>query len=48
MKENSTLQQVPYIDDKVMWKHLKEYKMDKHEHAESHEHQPIGGDTCYD
>ncbi|CAM3906840.1 hypothetical protein BAAL111456_04320 [Bacillus albus] len=48
MKENSTILQVLYIDDKVKWKHLKEYEMDKHEHTESHEHQPLCGDTRYD
>ncbi|PFV81277.1 hypothetical protein COL05_14005 [Bacillus sp. AFS059628] len=42
MKENSTILQVLYIDDKVKWKHLKEYEMDKHEHR------PLCGDTCYD
>ncbi|PFL59831.1 hypothetical protein COJ27_23160 [Bacillus cereus] len=42
MKENSTVLQVPYINDKIMWKHLKEYEMDKHEH------QSLGGDTFYD
>ncbi|WP_255293739.1 hypothetical protein [Bacillus wiedmannii] len=45
MKENATILQVLYIDDKVKWKHLKEYEMDKHEHTESHEHQPLCGDT---
>ena len=48
MKENSNVLQVLYIDNEVMLKHLKEYEIDKHEHTESHEHQPIGGDTCYD
>ncbi|CUB13324.1 hypothetical protein BN2127_JRS1_04845 [Bacillus cereus] len=42
------LLQVLYIDDKVKWKPLKEYEMDKYEHTESHEHQPLCGDTCYD
>lgn len=37
MKENATILQVLYIDDKVKWKHLKEYEMDKHEHTESHD-----------
>ncbi|RBN52506.1 hypothetical protein DSD18_32675 [Bacillus thuringiensis] len=32
MKENATLLQVLYIDDKVMWTQLKGYEMDKHEH----------------
>ena len=48
MKENFTELQVPYIDDKVMWKHLKEYEVEKHEHPESHENQPSDGDTCDD
>lgn len=48
MKENFTVLQVPYIDDKVMWEHLKEYEVEKHEHPESHEDQPSDGDTCDD
>lgn len=48
MKENFTVLQVPYIDDKVMWEHLKEYEVEKHEHPESHENQPSDGDTCDD
>ncbi len=28
MKENFTVLQVPYIDDKVMWEHLKEYEVE--------------------
>ncbi|WP_237981740.1 FtsK/SpoIIIE domain-containing protein [Bacillus thuringiensis] len=47
-KENFTVLQVPYIDDKVMWEHLKEYEVEKHEHPESHENQPSDGDTCDD
>ncbi|MBC6975944.1 cell division protein FtsK [Bacillus sp. Xin] len=48
MKENFTELQVPYIDDKVMWEHLKEYEVEKHEHPESHENQPSDDDTCDD
>ncbi len=48
MKENFTVLQVPYIDDKVMWEHLKEYEVEKHEHPESHEDQPSDDDTCDD
>ncbi|MGG3446518.1 FtsK/SpoIIIE domain-containing protein [Bacillus nitratireducens] len=48
MKENFTELQVPYINDEVMWKHLKEYEVEKHEHTESHENQPSNGDTCDD
>ncbi|AYF06356.1 cell division protein FtsK [Bacillus mobilis] len=48
MKENFTVLQVPYIDDKVMWEHLKEYEVEKHEHPEPHENQPSDGDTCDD
>ena len=40
--------QVPYISDEMMWKHLKEYEVEKHEHPESHENQPSDGDTCDD
>ncbi len=40
MKENFTVLQVPHIDDKVMWEHLKEYEVEKHEYPESHENQP--------
>ncbi|EOO70020.1 hypothetical protein IIC_04822 [Bacillus cereus VD021] len=48
MKENFTELQVSYIDDNVMWKHLKEYEVEEHEHPESHENQPSDGDTCDD
>ncbi|MED1094002.1 FtsK/SpoIIIE domain-containing protein [Bacillus paramycoides] len=48
MKGNFTELQVPYIDDEVMWKHLKEYEVEKHEHPESYENQPSDGDTCDD
>ncbi|MGE1032756.1 FtsK/SpoIIIE domain-containing protein [Bacillus sp. GKis3/1] len=48
MKGNFTVLQVPYIDDKVMWEHLKEYEVEKHEHPEPHENQPSDGDTCDD
>ncbi|PFO65428.1 cell division protein FtsK [Bacillus cereus] len=40
--------QVPYISDEMMWKHLKEYEVEKHEHTEPHENQPSDGDTCDD
>ncbi|WP_270607151.1 FtsK/SpoIIIE domain-containing protein [Bacillus mobilis] len=40
--------QVPYISDEMMWKHLKEYEVEKHEHPESYENQPSDGDTCDD
>ncbi|MGS0471606.1 FtsK/SpoIIIE domain-containing protein [Bacillus pretiosus] len=40
--------QVPYISDEMMWEHLKEYEVEKHEHPESHEDQPSDGDTCDD
>lgn len=40
--------QVPYISDEMMWKHLKEYEVEKHEHPEPHENQPSNGDTCDD
>ncbi|MDR0167411.1 hypothetical protein [Bacillus paranthracis] len=48
MKESFTVLQVPYIDDIVMWKHLKEYEVEKHEHPEPYENQPSDGDTCDD
>ncbi|PEE37694.1 hypothetical protein COL91_27175 [Bacillus pseudomycoides] len=48
MKENFTELQVPYIDDKVMWEHLKEYEVEKHEHPESYENQPSDDDICDD
>lgn len=35
MKENFTVLQVPYIDDKVMWEHLKEYEVEK-QNIQSH------------
>lgn len=40
--------QTPYISDEIMWKHLKEYEVEKHEHPESHENQPSDDDTCDD
>ncbi|PEM55328.1 FtsK/SpoIIIE domain-containing protein [Bacillus wiedmannii] len=40
--------QVPYISDEMMWKHLKEYEVEKHEHPEPHENQSSDGDTCDD
>ncbi|TCW53665.1 S-DNA-T family DNA segregation ATPase FtsK/SpoIIIE [Bacillus thuringiensis] len=40
--------QVPYISDEMMWEHLKEYEVEKHEHPESHEDQSSDGDTCDD
>ncbi|MGZ7149313.1 FtsK/SpoIIIE domain-containing protein [Bacillus sp. BC08] len=40
--------QVPYISDEMMWEHLKEYEVEKHEHPESHKNQPSDGDTCDD
>ncbi|MED2040479.1 FtsK/SpoIIIE domain-containing protein [Bacillus wiedmannii] len=40
--------QVPYISDEMMWEHLKEYEVEKHEHPGSHEDQPSDGDTCDD
>ncbi|MFV8517140.1 FtsK/SpoIIIE domain-containing protein [Bacillus sp. SBS7] len=48
MKENFTVLQVPYIDDKVLWEHLKGYEVEKHEHPEPHKNQPSDGDTCDD
>lgn len=48
MKERFTVLQVPYIDDVVMWKHLKEYEVEKYEHPEPYENQPSDGDTCDD
>lgn len=48
MKEDFTELQVPYIDDKIMWEHLKEYEVEKHEHPESYENQPSDDDTCDD
>lgn len=48
MKEDFAEIEVLYIDDKVMWEHLKEYEVKKHEHPESHENQPSDGDTCDD
>ncbi len=48
MKGNFTELQVPYIDDKVMWEHLKEYEVEKHEHPESYENQPSDDDTYDD
>ncbi|MRS26121.1 FtsK/SpoIIIE domain-containing protein [Bacillus sp. RIT694] len=40
--------QVPYISDEMMWKHLKEYEVEKYEHPEPLENQSSDGDTCDD
>ncbi|MEC0900959.1 MULTISPECIES: FtsK/SpoIIIE domain-containing protein [Bacillus] len=40
--------QVPYISDEMMWKQLKEYEVEKHEHPKPHENPPSDGDTCDD
>lgn len=48
MKEDLTEVQVPYINDEVLWEHLRQYEVIKDEHPESHENQPSDGDTCDD
>ncbi|MBJ8027774.1 FtsK/SpoIIIE domain-containing protein [Bacillus cereus group sp. N21] len=40
--------QVPYISDKVMWNHLKQYEVEKHEDANTYANQSSDGDTCDD
>lgn len=40
--------QVPYISNEIMWKHLKQYEVKKHEDANTHENQSSNGDTCDD
>ncbi|MGG0263097.1 FtsK/SpoIIIE domain-containing protein [Bacillus mycoides] len=40
--------QVPYISNEIMWNHLKQYEVEKHEDANTHENQPSNGDTCDD
>ncbi|EJR08790.1 hypothetical protein II5_01072 [Bacillus cereus MSX-A1] len=40
--------QVPYISNEIMWNHLKQYEVEKHEDTNTHENQPTNGDTCDD
>lgn len=40
--------QVPYISNETMWDHLKQYEVEKHEDANTHENQPSNVDTCDD
>lgn len=48
MKENLTEIQVPYIDDKVMWEHLKQYEVKKDEHPDSYQNKPSDDDSDLD
>lgn len=40
--------QVPYISNEIMWNHLKQYEVEKHEDTNTPENQPSNGDTCDD
>ncbi|MGY2609462.1 FtsK/SpoIIIE domain-containing protein [Bacillus pretiosus] len=40
--------QVPYISNEVMWNHLKQYEVKKHEDANAYANQPSNDDTCDD
>ncbi|MEK4497259.1 FtsK/SpoIIIE domain-containing protein [Bacillus sp. FSL R12-0069] len=40
--------QVPYISDEIMWKHLREYEVEKDEHIETIEEGTSNDDTCDD
>ncbi|OOR14445.1 cell division protein FtsK [Bacillus cereus] len=40
--------QVPYISNEMMWDHLKQYEVEKHENANTYADQPSNGDTCDD
>ena len=40
--------QVPYISNEIMWNHLKQYEVEKHEDANTPENQSSNGDTCDD
>lgn len=40
--------QVPYISNEMMWDHLKQYEVEKHENANTYANQPSNGDTCDD
>ncbi|WP_436863945.1 FtsK/SpoIIIE domain-containing protein [Bacillus fungorum] len=40
--------QVPYISNEIMWNHLKQYEVEKHEDANTPENKPSNGDTCDD
>ncbi|PHB22294.1 hypothetical protein COE80_20765 [Bacillus pseudomycoides] len=48
MKDNFTKLQVPFIDDELMWEHLKEYEVEKDGHIEAVEEGTSDGDTCDD
>ncbi|KMQ12802.1 FtsK/SpoIIIE domain-containing protein [Bacillus mycoides] len=48
MKENLKEIQVPYIDDKVMWEHLKQYEVKKDEHPDSYQNKPSDDDSDLD
>ncbi|MEH7457703.1 FtsK/SpoIIIE domain-containing protein [Bacillus sp. JJ1127] len=48
MKEDLTEIQVPYIDDKVMWEHLKQYEVKKNEHPDTYQDQPSDDDSDLD
>ncbi|MBD8076510.1 FtsK/SpoIIIE domain-containing protein [Bacillus thuringiensis] len=48
MKEDLTEIQVPYIDDKVMWKHLKQYEVKKDEHPDTYQNKPSDDDSDLD
>lgn len=45
MKDTFTELQVPFIKDEFMWKHLREYKVEKDEHTETIEDGTKGDDT---
>lgn len=40
--------QVPYISNEMMWNHLKQYEVEKHEDANTYANQPSNVDTCDD
>ncbi|WP_035430836.1 FtsK/SpoIIIE domain-containing protein [Bacillus sp. UNC322MFChir4.1] len=40
--------QVPYISDKTMWEHLKQYEVEKYEHPDTYQIQPSDDDSDLD
>lgn len=48
MKDTFTELQVPFIEDEIMWKHLREYEVEKDEYIETIEERTSDDDTCDD
>lgn len=48
MKDTFTELQVPFIEDEIMWKHLREYEVEMDEYIETIEERTSDDDTCDD